>query len=57
MCRGSSLIELAQNAVSNASVSTEGLSTELNLNSVIESGRKKQVLVLPLTILTIKRWH
>lgn len=31
---GSSLIELAQNAVSNASVSTEGLSTELNLNSV-----------------------
>ena len=31
---GSSLIELAQNAVSNASVSTEGLSTELSLNSV-----------------------
>lgn len=32
--RNSSLIELAQNAVSNASVSTEGLSTELSLNSV-----------------------
>lgn len=31
---GSSFIELAQNAVSNASVSTEGLSTELTLNSV-----------------------
>ena len=31
---GSSLIELAQNAVSNASVSTEGVSTELSLNSV-----------------------
>ena len=31
---GSSLIELAKNAVSNASVSTEGLSTELSLNSV-----------------------
>lgn len=31
---GSSLIELAQNAVSNASVSTDGLSTELSLNSV-----------------------
>ena len=31
---GSALIELAQNAVSNASVSTEGLSTELSLNSV-----------------------
>ena len=31
---GSSLVELAQNAVSNASVSTEGLSTELSLNSV-----------------------
>ena len=31
---GSSLIELAQNAVSNASLSTEGLSTELSLNSV-----------------------
>ena len=31
---GSSFIELAQNAVSNASVSTEGLSTELALNSV-----------------------
>ena len=31
---GNSLIELAQNAVSNASVSTEGLSTELSLNSV-----------------------
>ena len=31
---GSSLIERAQNAVSNASVSTEGLSTELSLNSV-----------------------
>ena len=31
---GSSFIELAQNAVSNASVSTEGLSTELSLNSV-----------------------
>ena len=35
MCRqGAPLIELAQNAVSNASVSTEGLSTELSLNSV-----------------------
>lgn len=31
---GSSFIELAQNAVSNASVSTDGLSTELSLNSV-----------------------
>lgn len=31
---GSSLIELAQNAVSNASVSTDGVSTELSLNSV-----------------------
>lgn len=31
---GSSFIELAQNAVSNTSVSTEGLSTELTLNSV-----------------------
>ena len=31
---GSSFIELAQDAVSNASVSTEGLSTELTLNSV-----------------------
>ena len=31
---GSSFIELAQNAVSNASVSTEGTSTELTLNSV-----------------------
>ena len=31
---GSSLIDLAQNAVSNASVSTEGVSTELSLNSV-----------------------
>ena len=31
---GSAFIELAQNAVSNASVSTEGLSTELTLNSV-----------------------
>ena len=30
---GSSFIELAQNAVSNASVSTDGLSTELSLNS------------------------
>ena len=34
MQAGSSLIELAQNAVSNASVSTEGVSTELSLNSV-----------------------
>lgn len=34
MQAGSSFIELAQNAVSNASVSTEGLSTELTLNSV-----------------------
>ena len=31
---GSSFIELAQNAVSNASVSTDGISTELSLNSV-----------------------
>lgn len=31
---GSSLIELAKNAASNASVSAEGLSTELSLNSV-----------------------
>ena len=31
---GSSFIELAQNAVSNASVSRDGLSTELSLNSV-----------------------
>ena len=58
MCRqGSSLIELAQNAVSNASVSTEGLSTELSLNSVQLSQVIKQVLDPPLTILTIKRWH
>ena len=34
---GSSLIELAQNAVSNASVSTEGLSTELSLNSALDN--------------------
>ena len=34
MQAGSSFIELAQNAVSNASVSTDGLSTELSLNSV-----------------------
>ena len=54
---GSSLIELAQNAVSNASVSTEGLSTELSLNSVQLSQVVKQVLDLLLTILTFKRWH
>ena len=59
MQAGSSLIELAQNAVSNASVSiTEGLSTETKSQFSSELGQViKQVLDPPLTILTIKRWH
>ena len=45
---GSSLIELAQNAVSNASVSTEGLSTELKSQfCAIESGRKNKCWFCP----------